>query len=471
LWSNNVAAPTVGFLSAGDYSVTATDANGCTITGAISVYEPDEIEISVSPNRLICLTSCTELTAAATGGTPNYTYEWSTGAVGSSTTVCPDSTTVYRVRATDVSGCVSNIYSIIIKVRPPITATLFADIDTVCEGDPVELSVEASGGLPSYTYTIDGLTVDPPFIIYPEATHIYNLVVSDSCGSPVGEAAKLIFVLDPPSNLFYPLEDKGCAPFTVQFIEENPYSGQTYEWDFGDPNSMNHATLKNPTHIFEYPGVYDIELTVTDTSGCIKSITQEELITVWEVPDADFTLDFTIASIIDPVISFTNHSSHTDTCYWIFGDGTDTVYSVNPTHTYDAPGLYDVELIVATINGCRDTIRYDDLLITDVFTFYAPTAFTPDNDGLNDVFYPLLRRGYYDESEIDKDFNMYIFDRWGLLVFETDKYNPNAPEEYGWDGRIYGKGVAKNGVYQWYIVYTDSEDVKHEETGSVSVIR
>jgi len=99
-------------------------------------------------------------------------------------------------------------------------------------------------------------------------------------------------------------------------------------------------------------------------------------------------------------------------------------------------------------------------VITD-YELFAPNAFTPDNDDLiNDTFFP---KGI----GIDvSSFEMYIFNRWGDLIFETHDINK------GWDGRANdGKNIVQQGVYVWLVLTKDFSGYPHEHIGRVTLIR
>jgi gliding motility-associated-like protein len=101
------------------------------------------------------------------------------------------------------------------------------------------------------------------------------------------------------------------------------------------------------------------------------------------------------------------------------------------------------------------------LVVENTPLFYAPNAFTPDQDGLNEVFLPVYL-GYVDNSWL-----MRIYDRWGILIFES-----RDPSE-GWMGNINGGNhFAQNDVYQWQIELKDASRPDYVRyTGHVTLIR
>ena len=130
----------------------------------------------------------------------------------------------------------------------------------------------------------------------------------------------------------------------------------------------------------------------------------------------------------------------------------------NPTFMYTEPGTYVVALVVKSDKGCVDTLLRP-LVVGDDFGIYVPNAFTPNNDGFNDVFQP---KGF----GIVK-YNLYIFDRWGEKVFQTKVF------EESWDGTFQGRGhkICEEAVYTWLIDVTDVFGKAHELKGHVTLIR
>jgi gliding motility-associated-like protein len=137
------------------------------------------------------------------------------------------------------------------------------------------------------------------------------------------------------------------------------------------------------------------------------------------------------------------------------------VFDFNPTYAFpDTPGLYPVTLYVSNNWGCTDSLtRY--VFVVDEFTMFIPNAFTPDNDGINDVF---RFTGY----DVDTDyFELLIFDRWGEVVHRTTDF------EAGWNGNYNnGEHYVPDGVYL-YRIETRSLSTQENKVveGHVSIIR
>lgn len=457
LWSNNYNGEDMVDVAAGNYTVTVTDANGCTSTSFIIITEPSAIAVVASPDKFICSGQTVNLSASASGGTGSYTYYWNGNPAGASINVGPSVQTTYYVYVIDANGCQSNTDQVVVFVSPSVTLDLYTNTDHICPGDEVVMVAGISNGVPPYyLYDQYGMVVMPPFIVYPMDTTEYIVYVEDQCGS-VATDNLIIYTYPLPPVAISSDTVSGCQPLTVNF--NSLYTAASYVWNFGDNDAANLSFEKDPSHIYDDAGTYNVNLTVTSVEGCINTITEYNMITVYPTPMARFINDPEAASIIKPTIFFYNLSSGHTASYWNFGDGAESNLE-NPTHNYPIypTGTYNVMLVVETDFGCLDT-AYKDVIIQNEYTFYAPSAFSPDYDGINDYFFVF-------GNGIDKrNFKLLVFDRWGEPVFETEDITE------GWDGRIKGGEIGKNGAYTWLVVYKDLKGIEHEETGSVSIVR
>jgi gliding motility-associated-like protein len=229
-------------------------------------------------------------------------------------------------------------------------------------------------------------------------------------------------------------------------------------WNFGDNASgnSNTSTLQNPSHTYNSTGSYTVTLTVTSNNGCVANDSIINLVTVYSNPVASFYAVPKIVSMNEPVITFINTSLSYDYLLWDFGDN-HTSTQINPGHTYADTGTYTVMLVTTTIHGCSDT-AYEEIIVKPEFSFYVPNVFSPNSDGTNDVFTGV--------GINVKQLTMYIYDRWGEIIFQSNDL------EKPWDGRVTGSGkIAQEGVYVYLINITDIFDKKHQYIGSVTLLK
>lgn len=456
-WSNSATGNTVTNLcpSPAAYVLTVTDANGCTDTASFIISTPTPVTVTVQAPAPICIGQSVTLTASGSGGTPGYAYTWSSG----SPTVSPATTTTYTVTATDANGCQSPQASVTVFVNPPLNITVNT-IPTVCANSQVILSALASGGNGGpYIYNWQPGNLSGPVVtVTPSSTTIYTVTVTDNCTSPVATGIVHVATWVPPLVSFISDDTSGCEGACVQFTNTSP-TAVGWLWNFGDGNN---STTASPSNCYLAAGHYNVSLTVTDANGCTNTINLPSYMTIFEGPVADFTLGPQPTTILDPQICFTDHSSSdVVSWYWNFGDPNDATVSFmqNPCHSYSDTGTYYTDLVVHNANGCMSHQQYN-LRIDSYFQIFVPNAFSPNNDGLNDVFLPLM----FNVKE--EGYLLQIFDRWGNLIFETtDIYK-------SWDGRANNSDThAQIDTYVWKIKVEDYTGRLHKMIGHVSIIR
>ena len=257
--------------------------------------------------------------------------------------------------------------------------------------------------------------------------------------------------------------DSGCYPLDVQFANttDAAFTG-TCHWDFGDGSSSDLCT---PVHTYQDPGVYTVSLEVISPQNCDGDTTYADLITVFDHPVADFYFGPQPTDIFNTYITFIDSSS-VDALQWSWEFGQDGVLGTSneehpALHFPDDRGLYPVQLVVTNIHTCTDTmVRFVE--IDGYFAVYVPNSFTPDGDGVNDCFYPVIR----DDNE--KNYRLSIYDRWGTKVFDSSaRDNVWAGTDMNREGEF-----VPQGVYVWKLQTASAVDgISHEYMGHVTLLR
>lgn len=455
--SNDIATG----LSAGKYTVTVTDSNGCKLTDTANITQPPALVVSASGAKIICIGQSAKVTANVTGGTPGYNYTWSTGTASDTANVNPSVTTTYSVTATDTNGCASDTAMVTITVRLPLSMSASpAKGVSVCAGDTTKLSVAATGGDGNYTYTwMPGNINGAGITVSPTATTTYTVIVNDGCNTPNDTAKITVFVNPLPVVNFGADVVNGCYPVCVNFTDSStvkPGSITSWTWNFGDTNS---STSQNPSNCYMQPGNYNVSLTVTTDSGCTSSKTITNMITAYNHPHAAFSVS--LERTTDSPVFFMDASTdeYGITAWsWAFGSAPDSVFSTkNAVYTYQDTGTYCATLQVTNMYGCTDSAT-QCFEITPEFTLYIPDAFTPNGDGKNDVFAA--------KGMSLTNFNMYIFDRWGMLVYHTSDINK------GWNGTVNNRGsvMCQEDTYVYMITCEDTQNKPHSYIGKVTLV-
>jgi len=432
--------------------------------GTVTIIPNPEMTADLTGNVILCAgsNSATIITTVE-WGTPPFTYDY-TGADTAShnTTSRVDSLTHlgpgwYYVLVTDVNGCQYNDSVFIAEMFPPLAISHTSKNVTCIRGHDGQATVYVTGGAPGYTYFWTPSNQTTAFADSLYAGWHYA-AATDSVGCIIRDSVFLIPLHPrPPVNIdMGPMH--GCSPVTVNFSETNsPDSVASYLWHFGDSAI---GTGQNITHTYWnrtlYDQTYDVTLTVISIHGCDSTNTFPDTVTVFPLPEANFSARPTVTDIVEPRVWFTNYSVLNDHNLWSFGDGAHST-EIHPNHSYLDTGKFTVDLLVTTVHGCRDSMSYSYIIIKDIYTFYIPNAFTPNEDGLNDVFLP---SGH---NISNQDYSFYIYDRWGQKVFESHDL------DIGWDGTIKGVMAMQNDVYVWKIDYRDTRGFYHKRSGRVFI--
>lgn len=453
-WSTGSTTTTASGLGSGAYTITVTDATGCSTTQNAIIAQPPQLTLSTNGATTLCNSQIANLAAQAAGGTTPYSYLWSNGSTDSTLSVTPLQSTVFTVSVTDANGCTTAIQTIPVNVLTPLQVTATGD-DTICGGTSVPIQAVASGGDGNYTFSWNnGAIISASSIVTPVHDTTFMVTVLDGCGTPVYDQVTIV-VRPTPVTDFSPASIIGCVPITVNFNDlSSAPPGSSYSWDFGDQQT---STETEPQHTYTEAGEYSVSLIITSPEGCTDSRTINNLVQAYGFPAAGFTQTASEVSILNSGVSFQNTSEGAVAYSWDFGDGIGTSDEPNPSYQYEDTGTYTVQLIVTNPAGCVDTV-YGTIRVTEDFAIYIPNAFTPNGDGVNDTF-NAFGVGY-------EEFDLYIIDRWGLPIFHsTDKDQP-------WDGTVRGNGnPCQADVYEYIIKVTDFRGRPHKYIGHVTLVR
>ena len=446
-------------LGPGQYIVTVTDNTGCTTIDTVIVLGTGSLPFTTSQVNVLCNGGNNgSATFTPTGGTGPFTYTWSpnVSATGSAVTLTAG---VYTVDVTDNFGC-SNSFTFNITEPPliPISANPSPAVG-LCIGGSTTISVAPTGGAPPYSYNwINGPGNSSTLTVTPGTTTTYSCIVADACGNQADTGLVTVTVNPIPTISFTGDNLAGCSPVCVNFTPVSNPPIATCLWQFGDGDT---SIVGLANHCYTPTGLYDVSLSVVDVNGCVNSISQVAYIEVYPDPQAGFSINTPQpATLQESNIGFNDLSIGGDTCHWDFGDGNiiTVVNCGDVANMYDDTGAYHVTQIVVNQWGCADTV-FSDVVIVPYTTLFVPNTFTPNGDGKNDIFF-----AYGDYVE---DFHMYIFDRWGNLIFESTDMTK------GWDGKVQGHPTTcQIDTYVWKITFSEKYNgFYHRMIGHVNLIR
>ena len=255
-WSNGATAADLTNIAAGNYSVTVTDANGCSVSDATTVSPSGTLHIALTPTDPSCYGSINgSITSTITGGSGNYTYTWSNGAATADISGLGAGT--YKLNVVDVFGC-AGADSVTLSQPNPLTVAL-TDTDAACFGTATG-SVQSivTGGTTPYAYLWSNGAITAN--INALAAGTYNVTVTDAHGC-VASAAAADTVTEP--NLLTatatstPVSCFGGFDGTASVTPTGGTAPYTYHWS-------NNASTLNITGLFA--GTYRV--TITDAHGC-----------------------------------------------------------------------------------------------------------------------------------------------------------------------------------------------------------
>lgn len=412
----------------------------------------DSLQVSISAVDTACYGESIVISSIATGGILTaYNYNWqNTGVSASSYSKTIWADTVISLALTD--GCSTPSASAVksIFIRKPLGLKHATDT-FMCLNDNLVLAPKLSGGNGNYLLNWDNsLGSGYSKVVSPSLTTKYQLVLSDNCSEPLN--ASINVVVNPLPLVDFEVEPiQSCKFRPISFTNKSVAgTGSKYEWTFDDGKNSN---MENTTHAYSDIGFYIPTLKVTNEFGCSDYKVADFSIEIIAAPEAGFLPSKTEADYLNSAVSFTNQSKDATDFLWTFGDGFSS-NDENVNYRFRDTGTFEVQLVASNKFGCVDTSSVS-IRINDVFYFYVPNAFSPNSDGINDVFH-LQYRGI-------NEFNLVIFNRWGEVLWQT-----NNPEE-NWDGKYQGE-IVEQGVYFYSISGSNSFGAAFGDKGTLTIL-
>ncbi len=427
----NIANPLAFPDSSITYQVVATDSCGADTALITLVYAIEPT--SIMNDTLICLGDIVTLNAY---GGINYLWYPTTAMInpGSQTpNITPTDTTLYFVDITTNNGCIITD-SVQIYVENSAPNPILPSDTTICAGDTIQINIL---GVTSATWSpVSGLG-DPNSTttsVYPTSTTTYSIEFENTCSIVTMDFT--VTVVGISSQV---VEDTIICPGDTATLWAT--NGSSYSW-----NPIE--TLSNPdsSSTFAFPNTSTLyTVNVQNNLGC--SITQDVLVDLYAPPYVNAGYDQLIE--YGDVVELQG-----ETNVFFYWESLDSMSCTNCLNPIVSPiTTSDYFIYVIDDNGCENS---DSVKIILDGSLYVPNAFTPDGDGINDYFEI--------KGEEIKSFELWIFNRWGELIYHTKNMT-----NY-WDGNY--KGLPNQiDVYVWRIKYEDAQKKYGNLTGHVSLIR
>jgi gliding motility-associated-like protein len=415
--------------------------------GDIEIYRDPNSQsaLTISPNTTICNGESVQLNIS--GGS---NYEWSPALTlddsnSANPIATPTENTTYTVTGDGGECGGGGTASVIISIDdfnfslgPDIVNCVTAEGQTLDAGEEAQSYLWNTG---ESTQTINATT-----------TGDYTVNVVSPAGCDYSDEISLINS-QAPTLAFSAPNNGSCPPATFTLNDESiPIESDpivAWNWQV-DGNSYNNSST---TIGLQNSGNYAVTLEVTTELGCIETLTIDDYLNVFSSPTAEFITEPAQLSKCDKTIELINLSTDYDSLSWNFGNGVTINEDTVSTYTYSEVSDYTIALTTVNSLGCEKTF-YKQIIPETSIPFFAPNAFTPDEDDLNEVFMPIL--GCHD------NFEFWVFNRWGENVFYSNDIN------VGWDG-IYKDQLSPIGIYSWKARY-DGTKVNQVKFGEVHLM-
>lgn len=444
-----------GVSASGIYTVTGA-VGSCSATGLVSVTVYALPVVTASNPGMACETQSIQLTASGSAGN---SYSWlGPGGFGSSLqnpvigSAAFSGSGTYTVIATNVNNCQAFATITVTIVQSP-TAVAFPAIG--CTGQ--QISLNASGGS-GYQWTGPaGFSASGQSVSFiaagPHVGGAYTLTIfgNASCNS----TATVLVTVHALPKAFISGGGNSCAPACRDLVLTAEQGSTPLTGVILNINNESFRAEKL-RYCFQTAGNYLVNAVFKDSNNCVNS--SSLVVQMYEKPLADFEfVPLKPLAALDWVSFFNASSGSAQTAWtWFFGNNSkDSLSGKNTSYLFEQPGAFPVAMIVKNQWGCSDTM-VKSLVIEDEFSLYVPNAFTPDGDGLNDVFQP--------KGTGITQYSLVIVDRWGEQLFSTtDFFTP-------WDGSFKGK-PCKTDVYIWKITARGSAGKTKQLQGHVTLYK
>jgi gliding motility-associated-like protein len=442
--TSNLQFTSYTYTNSGSYQVSFVVASnkGCIDTVFKQINVVDRAQFQVSNDTLICDIDTLQLAAVGAGSflwSPNYNIS-NLGVPNP--LVSPDVPTTYYVTFTDAFGCQGDD-SVRVNVKSFVTLEAGNDT-TICRTDSILLRPFSDGLY--YSWSPPGPLSNPAIknpVAKPLSTTVFYVTSSiGKCNTTDSIRVRVV----PYPTVVASNDTLICFLGSAQLQASG---GSSYAWL--PPAYLNNNFIANP-FASGLPATVRYVVYVRDTLGCPKPSTDTVLVTVYPRIIADAGPADTSIVEGEPLLL---RATGSDNYLW-----SPPLYLTNPgisSPVASPPGNIKYTVTVSNDAGCFDT---DTILVKVFFVepgFYIPNSFTPNGDGRNDVFRPILLGM--------KSLNRFaIYNRWGQMLFSTTTIGQ------GWNGSFAGK-PQDSATYVWYVEGVDYKNRLIKKKGTMMLLR
>lgn len=428
-WNNLSTSLTQTNLAAGNYTITVTDAVGCVKVETIVIPEAPIFTVNPMVTQISCYGANNgSINLNLTGGIAPVALTWSDGSTaGLIRNNLPPGT--YTASISDGTPCYIVRTFTIIQPQPLVLSANITNAFNCTNTSSGAIDLVVAGGTLPYTYSWSngGLTEDLANLT--SGNYLVNVTDANGC------AANAQYAITRPAPIGITVAtqtDFDCAAHTVDqnFVAQVSGGIPPYQllWSSGIVSGANNEIMQTSTN-------GTVLLTATDSNNCSATYAVTVATPILGYPSFDTTsygfVTYGLYATGDPIQFQSTITGDYVSVSWDFGDGTFST-DLNPIHTYLIPKDYIVTQTVTYPFGCV-YVQTISLLIEKGYVLVVPTAFTPNNDTVNDTYRPVTK-GL-------KNIVLDIYDTWGSLI-----YSETGDVLVGWDAKIKGFN-AENGNY------------------------
>ena len=429
-------------LAQGQYTVSARDANNCSVSLLVDVANNDGPQAFT--NSVIDET-CGQLDGSITidnviGGEAPYLYAIGNDPFQNSASFSGLATGTYTIYIQDAKNCLYEEPVTVGSTGP--TAVDFSSTPASCSIDDATVTINGvTGGTFPYSYSIDGAIFQSNILFTGLAAGNYTLITRDANACTYIE--DIIIGGQGPEASLDSLRHISCNGSSDGYININA-TGTSLPLSYSIDNGV---TFQSESEFLNLgPGVYDIQ--VIDNNGCTTSvndleISEPELLQaeagILQMPDPGLANGVAYLSIIQGGIPPYNITLNGENM------GQDSLFQNLAGGTY--------AILLQDQNQC--SLNFEVIIESTLTEIEIPNGFTPNGDGRNDTWEMANLYGLYPQAEVQ------VFNRWGQMIFFSDDYNT------GWDGKKQGKELPTATYYYVISLTNDIDPLK----GTVTIIR
>ncbi len=344
-----------------------------------------------------------------------------------------------QLTVTDTGGCTATIsQAVSVNIIPPVSAFSFLPA-VVCAGNPVSFTEQAVNNITTYHWSFGdgGSSPQPNPVHFFTSPGLFQVSLIAGNSIPCFDTSTQTIQVNPAVIAAFLIQPAAaCLGDTTHFVDLTSAGPVQWHWDFGNGST---SLQQNPSVLYNSPGNYAVTLIATNGVCLPDTVTQNILVSTYPVvnlgPDTSICYgEQVLLQAQNPGLQYT----------WSTGDHSESVL------IQDAPQWVWVQV---NNNGCYG---YDTVFVNSTCMLAVPNVFTPNGDGLNDLFQVINKN--------IRDFHIRIYNRWGQMVYEST--DPNQ----GWNGTFKGQ-QEEIGTYVYTIELTFGNGHDLVKKGDVTLLR